>query len=264
LIPATDHRSGYLWAEAEGRRLLGKALLARAVRTKAAEERHAAGYRLVASGLSSQSLLNQAREELTLSLNISTKIGNPAGRFSQELLHKLDLGGYMSLTNGTDTATSSPVRIFVSYSHLDKRWIKEIDRLLAPLVMRDDIEIWSDVKITAGMWENKIKASIAKADLAILLVIMNFLASRFIKDNELPPLLKRLGDTDKVFWIPISASTFWETPLRDYQAACSPDEPLDGMKPAKRKMVLVEIARKITDEVRKIQRSNLYLDSRPS
>src|SRR4051794_3277459 len=83
-------------------------------------------------------------------------------------------------------------RVFISYSHREKR-IKE--RLLVHLRMFDHqdflLDTWEDSRLAAGSeWEAEISAAINEADLAILLVSADFLASSFIRDREVPALLR--------------------------------------------------------------------------
>jgi len=68
-----------------------------------------------------------------------------------------------------------------------------LDRLLVhlkPMHRSKQVVCWSDKNIRAGdKWRAEIKKSIEEADIAILLVSADFLASDFIVNNELPPLL---------------------------------------------------------------------------
>ncbi len=87
--------------------------------------------------------------------------------------------------------TQAP-KIFISYAHEDEHFKNELVKTLAGLERRGVIELWHDRHITTGAeWLQDIQQAINECDLAILLVSHDFIASRFIHDEELPALLKR-------------------------------------------------------------------------
>jgi internalin A len=137
--------------------------------------------------------------------------------------------------------------IFISYSHIDHEWLTKLQTHLKPLVRKQTIDAWDDKRIRPGQkWQSEIEQALAKATIAILLVSPNFLASDFIADQELPPLLKAAEDQGlTILWIPISASLVTETEINDYQAAHDPSEPLDSLSLADQNRVLVKICQEI-------------------
>lgn len=84
-----------------------------------------------------------------------------------------------------------PVRVFLSYSRKDKRLMEELKTHLIPLDRRGAIKLWIDQsKVQEGeLWEEEIRREVAGAEVAILLVSPYSLASRFIDQNEVDPLL---------------------------------------------------------------------------
>ena len=79
---------------------------------------------------------------------------------------------------------------FVSYSHVDKECLRRFQVHVRPLEKLGEIEIWDDTKIKAGdKWKERIEAELDQAVIAVLLISADFLASDFIVDNELPPIL---------------------------------------------------------------------------
>ncbi len=87
----------------------------------------------------------------------------------------------------TDTSMNS---IFISYSHKDADYLHRLMVHLRPLEKTGVVDLWADTKLEAGdNWKDEIQRTLLKARSAILLVSADFLASDFIVDNELPPLL---------------------------------------------------------------------------
>jgi len=84
----------------------------------------------------------------------------------------------------------TPPRVFISYSHADRRW-KE--RLVTDLrALPGQIDVWEDDRIEAGSeWNPEIEKAIEQADIAVLLVSEAFFKSPFILEQEVPRLLER-------------------------------------------------------------------------
>ena len=144
-----------------------------------------------------------------------------------------------------------PHSIFVSYSHRDVKWLLKLDTLLKPVIRDKTLGFWSDRDIQpGGRWKNAIQQSLKSARVAVLLVSPNFLASEFIAQNELPPLLEkaRSGGT-RILWIAVSASLYQSTPLAEYQAVNDPARPLDSLSLPVLNRELVRIAEVIRDSV---------------
>jgi WD40 repeat protein len=140
-------------------------------------------------------------------------------------------------------------RVFISYSHRDKAWLDWVLIFLKPLLPEDSLSIWSDLDIeVGGRWEAEIEASLERAAVALLLVSQPFLASDFIRKKELPVLLDAADrGLLKLVWVPISACHWNRSPLKDYQAACDADQPLQSLSEHDRNTALVQITSKVAD-----------------
>jgi hypothetical protein len=142
-------------------------------------------------------------------------------------------------------------QVFISYSHRDKKLMEEFLTHLKPYLRSGSVSAWSDQQITAGQkWFDEIKTELGKGSVAVLLVSPDFLASDFIHEHELGPLLKEANSGGvRLLWVPIRASAYEETPLKHYQAVSPPDEPLEGQTKAERNKTWVRICKEIKDAV---------------
>ena len=153
------------------------------------------------------------------------------------------------------SAKPSPTQesnIFISYSHKDVRWLDLLKTHLQPYLRIGKLKVWDDKDIKSGdIWRDEITHALDTAQVAVLLVSHNFLASEFIVTNELPPLLNAAKDKGvKILWVPISACSYDETEIEKYQAALDPARPLDSLKEAELNQTLVKLCKEIKDAIK--------------
>jgi internalin A len=137
---------------------------------------------------------------------------------------------------------------FISYSHKDEKWLGRLNVMLTPFT-RNGMTVWSDQKIKPGtLWDDEIRKALAVAKIAVLLVSPDFLASKFIHENELPPLLEEAeGGGVTILWVPIHFSNYKQTRIKDYQAAWEPSQPLASLSKSKLNKALVTISETIAE-----------------
>lgn len=127
------------------------------------------------------------------------------------------------------TDVLNKVNIFISYSHADLKWLERLKTHLKVLAKYSGrVEYWEDTKLRGGdKWRDEITAAINKANVAILLVSTNFLASDFITSDELPPILRKaVSDGTRVLPIIVAPCSFEVSEISDFQAINSPDRTL--------------------------------------
>lgn len=86
-----------------------------------------------------------------------------------------------------------PWRVFYSYSHRDAELRERLGTYLAPLKQQQKIIEWHDRQIEPGAnWETEISSQLDAADLILLLVSADFLASEYCFGVEVEKAMARL------------------------------------------------------------------------
>ncbi|VVS92202.1 response regulator [Desulfoluna spongiiphila] len=151
-------------------------------------------------------------------------------------------------------AASMKQNIFVSYSHEDKIWLERLKVHLRPYERQSKIYVWDDTRIASGEdWKNEIEKALKKSKIAVLLISANFLASDFIANNELPPLLDN-AEADGTVVIPVivkpcSFEAFEE--LSRFQAVNPPSKTLIEMNEGEQERTMYQVSREIIKYVEK-------------
>jgi hypothetical protein len=139
------------------------------------------------------------------------------------------------------------VGVFVSYSHQDERWCREVQAALADLHNAEQIAYFDDTGLAAGEdWARKITRSIDTASIAVLLVSEHFLQSRFIIERELPRIHDRYRRSN-LEMIPVLVDgeipeTLW---IRDLQFLKTAHGPLATANLQSREQAMAELAARV-------------------
>lgn len=84
------------------------------------------------------------------------------------------------------------VTLFFSYSHKDEALRDELEKHLTSLKHQDIIDTWHDRRIEAGEeWATQIDDQLRTADIILLLISADFIASRYCYDLEMKEALRR-------------------------------------------------------------------------
>jgi tetratricopeptide (TPR) repeat protein len=91
-----------------------------------------------------------------------------------------------------EDASPDPLQVFISYAHEDEELCREFLTHLSQLQRDGLIREWHDRKITGGSeWAGQIDEHLNAADIIVLLVSPDFLASQYCYDVEMDCALKR-------------------------------------------------------------------------
>jgi hypothetical protein len=175
-----------------------------------------------------------------------------ASRSGQSLLDywKANSQSSKQLLADIKVAKSLPLKVFICYSRKDEEFKEELVTMLSGLQRRRVIDAWQDRRIEEGdKWYQEIQKAMKDCDLAILLVSSDFIASRFIQEEELPRLLKRRME-DGLRVVPIVVrSCMWqsEPALKEIQALPRNGKPVISFQKTngERDEVWVEIVKAI-------------------
>src|SRR6266566_5715704 len=111
------------------------------------------------------------------------------------------------------------VKIFCCYAHEDEALLKKLKTHLWPLQRQGLIDVWHDRDINAGTeWEQVIKEQLNTAQIILLLVSPDFMASDYCYTIEMKQALER-HDKKEATVIPIILRpVYWQGVLGNLQA----------------------------------------------
>lgn len=94
---------------------------------------------------------------------------------------------------------SSTLKIFICYARLDNEapnhWLDRVKEHLETIHDSELVAVDSDEEISPGqLWHEYIQGKLGEIGLAILLISPSFLASKYVKEHELPKVLQRFHE----------------------------------------------------------------------
>lgn len=117
---------------------------------------------------------------------------------------------------------------YVSYSHKDSKQVEQLLLHLAPLEKDGLLRLWHDKKIGPGqMWDKEIHSHLERADIFLLMLSPNYLASDFCREIDMGRALYRLEkDGARVVPIILSPCDWMRTPLGKLMALPTRGKPV--------------------------------------
>jgi len=125
------------------------------------------------------------------------------------------------------------------------------------------LRIWDTSEIQAGTdWSEEIGEKLNSADLAVILISPDALASDFIVERELPALIQRQRSGGLVVVPVLLRPSPWTAVegLAELQFANSPSKPMSELNPSERDAVMAQIAERIGSLARAVSQRKLGTD----
>lgn len=164
------------------------------------------------------------------------------------------LSGDKPLTELVDSPSKE--KVFISYSHEDRSYLDRLKVHLKGAERIAEIDIWDDNKIKSGdLWRKEIEDALQSASSAILLVSADFIASDFIANNELPPLLQKAKEKGaRIIPVIVKPCLFTSHPeLSVFQAINDPSRTLIEVSEGEREGVFNRVATTVLERIRSQQ-----------
>ncbi|HWS16955.1 MAG TPA: COR domain-containing protein, partial [Candidatus Elarobacter sp.] len=159
------------------------------------------------------------------------------------------------------TSTPSPLKLFLSYSHLDEKSIDELRKDLRVMERNGQIRPWYDRALTAGdKWEPAILQELKAADIVVCQISRNYLASdACIAELNAAIERSRSGEVAVVAYILNDCGWKEEKGLKEFQLLPTDGKPLSDWNDANKYWHAV------AEGIRKaVKKSQAEKKSRPS
>jgi len=152
------------------------------------------------------------------------------------------------------------INVFISYAHEDIAYKEALLKRLKPLSRSGVLEVWHDGEIKTGeKWDDSIKAHLQQADIVILLISVDFIASDYIFEEELPTIItKKIANQLELVPIIVRDVNLADSSMSDFQ--CLPQDAEKRLKPIVRwenegaeNEVWVQIDEKIRAIIKEVQ-----------
>lgn len=126
----------------------------------------------------------------------------------------------MGESRNTTSGRMGKISVFCSYAREDESHRSELEEHLAPLRAEKVIDDWYDVRIRPGTrWDGEIASALDAARLVLFLVSPDLLASRYVREVEIPRSLEReRKGRCRIVPIVVRETDWLDSPLAGFQA----------------------------------------------
>lgn len=156
-------------------------------------------------------------------------------------------GPQLELHTPSTTATAERAKVFISFHRRDRRWFDRLGKHLEPLLSRGLVDAWNEARVKPeAPWREELEQAIRSAQVAVVLVSADYLASALAIQEEIPLLLDEAGRGDLVVLpVIVSPSAYARSPLARFRSANSPSSPLDSVSRIEQEKILSNLANSI-------------------
>src|SRR6266487_3926185 len=125
--------------------------------------------------------------------------------------------------------TEKSISVFVSYAHEDDRLRRKLDTHLSQLKWQGRISVWHDRDISAGTeWEREIDEHLKTAQIILLLISPDFMASKYCYSIEMKRAMQRHDGGDaRVIPILLRPVSLQEAPFEKLKALPTNGSPVN-------------------------------------
>src|SRR5260370_3723516 len=123
--------------------------------------------------------------------------------------------------------------VFLCYCSQDRRAAERLQVDLAGCQHLHHLTVWDSARLPAGtLWRSELATALAFAQVAVVLVSADFLATPLITTYQLPSLLKAAQTKGtRILSVVLSPCLFEESPLIAFQPV-NPERPLSLLNPS--------------------------------
>ena len=171
-----------------------------------------------------------------------------------KLLDGIDLDGAIARSRHAEELPLAEA--FISYSHKDDGVRAALENQLKILQYVGVLGAWSDQRIVPGSnWQDQIDSAVDRADIIILLVSADFLASTFCRDIEMNRAIKRASEGSALVVPVIIRDCLWrESPLARFQVLPRSGVPIGSLAPEAQDSAWAHVAQSLSSLAKQLHR----------